>query len=268
MGVEAGRGVKQCGAGCNELPAAAFRESGLRRLRVFAGLGGERDRGEAVKRAAWAESFFFAGTSALLLLLANLLANWWFLSLFALTPFLYRISRARLDESIRLGLLLGFAFLSVSLSNNLLADPVPALLKLLCGTALFTVLSWFLCRVRASFGFNPVVMAVIWAGFELIVIELGFPRGLFGEAGFTNHYLNGVTVLFGFVIVSFTIVLLNSLIVIAVEKVVSLTEAREVASREGGRIWDLYFTPELFVEKWSLGPEVRGPPSATARAIP
>ena len=44
--------------------------------------------------AAWPESFSFAGSSALLLLIANSFVDCWYLSFFALTPFLYRIIRS------------------------------------------------------------------------------------------------------------------------------------------------------------------------------
>ena len=58
---------------------------------------------ESSPLAAWAESFMFAGTSALLLLVANLFPHYWYVSFFALTPFLYRIIKASPGESLRLG---------------------------------------------------------------------------------------------------------------------------------------------------------------------
>jgi apolipoprotein N-acyltransferase len=212
-------------------------------------------------KITWAESFLYAGVSALLLLIASAFTQWWFLTLFALTPFLYRISRAGLKESMRLGLLLGFSLLAVNLTDNLLMDPIPALAKLLSGAALFTLFGLVLCSARIAFGFNPVITGVVWVGFELAVMQLGFGGGLLGEARFSSPYLNGIAVLFGFVIVSFVIVLFNSLLIMAVEKAVSLAEAREIASCEGGRIWDLYFAPGPHAQRFYLVPDVRGPPA-------
>ncbi len=60
--------------------------------------------------AFWAESFIFAGSSAILLLIANLFSSCWYFSFFALAPFLYRIIKAAPIESLRLGSLLGLSF--------------------------------------------------------------------------------------------------------------------------------------------------------------
>lgn len=243
-----------------EVPVAAFGVKGLKQIRAFAGFGTGHSKETRPSKEAWCESFLFAGISALLLLLASLFTQYSFLSLIALTPFLYRISKAELSESIRLGFLLGLAFLSVTFANTLVTDTLPAILKLLYGTALFTLFSWTLWRARTAFGFNPIITALIWAGFELAAVKLGLVRGLLGNAEFSNQHLSGLVLLFGFIIVSFVIVLINSLILIAVEKAVSLAEARGTASCESGRIWDLYFSPGLFVQKFYLVPDVRGPP--------
>lgn len=243
-----------------EVPVAAFGVKGLKQIRAFAGFGSRVDTEAKPSKEAWCESFLFAGISALLLLLASFFSEYSFLSLIALTPFLYRISKADLSESIRLGFLLGLAFLSVTFANTLVTDTLPATLKLLYGTALFTLFSWTLWRARTAFGFNPIITALIWVGFELAAVKLGLVRGLLGSAEFSNQHLSGLVLLFGFIIVSFVIVLLNSLLLIAVEKAVSLAEARGTASCESGRIWDLYFSPGLFVQKFYLVPDVRGPP--------
>ena len=258
--VEAGISAGNAENRHQEVPVAAFGDKGLRHICVLAGFGGCDDAETKASRAAWCESFLFAGMSALLLLLASFFSEYSFLSLVALTPFLYRISKAELSESIRLGFLLGLAFLSVTLANNLVTDPLPAILKLLYGTALFTLFAWTLWRARTAFGFNPIITALIWVGFELSAVKLGLVRGLLGSAEFSIQHLNGLVVLFGFIIVSFVIVLLNSLLLIAVEKAVSLARARGTASCESGRIWDLYFSPGLFVQKFYLVPDMRGPP--------
>jgi len=112
-----------------------------------------------------------------------------------------------------------------------------------------------------AFGFNPIITTLIWVGFELAVIQLGFAKGLFGEAELSNPHLNGLMLLFGFIIVSFVIVLLNSLIVIAVEKVASLGKAQETTSCDDEAIRDPYSAPGIFTQKCYLVPDVRGPPS-------
>jgi len=81
--------------------------SAKRLLTVFAGKG--------------AANFLFAGSSAFLLLCANLFPDFWYLSFFALTPFLWRIVKVENPELCRrtdsktafqLGFLFGFSFFS------------------------------------------------------------------------------------------------------------------------------------------------------------
>ncbi|MGB2990155.1 MAG: hypothetical protein WBC98_09370, partial [Candidatus Zixiibacteriota bacterium] len=92
--------------------------------------------------ATWAESFIFGGGSALLLLVANLFPDYWYFSFFALTPFLYRIINATPGESFRLGLLFGLAFFGASATGWLGISPFVAVIRLLCGTALFALFGW------------------------------------------------------------------------------------------------------------------------------
>ena len=50
--------------------------------------------------------FLFAGGSALILSIAHIYPEYWFVSLFALVPFLWRVTRANLPDSILLGIIL------------------------------------------------------------------------------------------------------------------------------------------------------------------
>jgi hypothetical protein len=150
--------------------------------------------------AIWAESFIFAGSSALLLLIANLHPHYWYFSFFALTPFLYRIIKATPAESLRLGILLGIYYFGVSVMNFLPGSPSSSVFKLLLGTGLFAVFGWTLGWARKHWGFYPSIVAVLWIGLELGVIKLGFTGGLLVPVDYSNPFLNGLVGLFGFLI--------------------------------------------------------------------
>ena len=112
----------------------------------------------------WAESFVFAGSSALLLLVARLSPDYWYLSLIALIPFLARIYWASPRDAIRLGFLFGFTFLFVSGLNGLPSAPLLSIAKILAGAALFAAFGGALGWTRQRWGFNPIIVALLWLG--------------------------------------------------------------------------------------------------------
>ena len=208
----------------------------------------------------WAESFIFAGSSALLLLIANLFPHWWYFSFFALTPVLYRIIKAAPGESLRLGFLLGLSFFGASLVNSLMISPLSSVLKLLSGTALFALFGWSVGWARERWGFYPSIVAVLWVGLEMGLVKLGFAGGLLGEAGFSQPFLHSLVGLFGFLTISAIIVLLNSLLVLAIVKTLEMTRPRGKTVAEDERILELFFIPGLSAQKVYLVPESRAPP--------
>ncbi len=210
--------------------------------------------------AGWAESFIFAGTSALLLLAADLSSAYWYLSFLALTPFLFRILKASPIESLRLGFLLGFSYSSALAINTLTASPHVSMVRLFSGTALFALFGWLLGRARQCWGFNVSLVALLWVGLESGSIKLGFVSGIFGKGGLSHPSLHGLVGLFGFLAVSAIVVLLNSLLALAIARTLNVTRTgRE--SAEDRSITNYAFTRNLFAVKVYLLPEGRGPPS-------
>jgi apolipoprotein N-acyltransferase len=214
----------------------------------------------------WAESFIFAGTSALLLLIANLFPDYWYFSFFALTQFLYRIIKASASESLRLGLLFGLSFFTVSVINSPIVSPLRPLLTLLCGTGLFGLFGWTVGWARKHWGFNPSIVALLWVGLEIGLVKLGFINGLFGKAEFSHPFFSGLVTLFGFLTVSAIIVLFNSLLVLLFVKTLEVTRPRGKVVQEEEKIWSLLFTPGLFCQKVYLVPEGRAPPLEPCRS--
>ncbi|MGB7062406.1 MAG: hypothetical protein WBF13_08665 [Candidatus Zixiibacteriota bacterium] len=213
--------------------------------------------------ATWAESFIFGGGSALLLLMANLFPDYWYFSFFALTPFLYRIIKATPGESFRLGLLFGLAFFGASATGWPGIPPFVAVIRLLCGTALFALFGWTVGRARQRWGFNPSMIAVLWVGLEMGLAKLGFAGGLFGKAGFSHPFLHSLVGLFGLLAASAIIVLLNSLVALALTKAVEATGNRVTKTTEDPRTWDILVSLDIFTGKTYLVPEGRAPPILT-----
>ena len=209
---------------------------------------------------AWAHSFIFAGGSALLLLVANLFPDYWYFSFFALTPFLYRIIKATPGESFRLGLLFGLSFFGASATGWLGSSPVLAVVRLLCGTALFALFGWTIGWARKRSGFNPCMVAVLWVGLEFGLARLGLVGGLLGGTGFSHPILHGLAGLFGLLAASAIIVLLNSLLALAIIEAVKTARIRVRRAVKEARTWGLLFVFDFSTHKAYLVPEGRAPP--------
>ena len=210
--------------------------------------------------ATWAESFIFAGSSALLLLLASLFPAYWYFSFFALVPFLYRIIKATPTESLRLGILFGISFFAVSVIDSLPTPPLHSVFKILMGTGLFAVFGWAVGWARKHWGFNPSVVAILWIGLELGVMKLGISGSLFERIETSNPLFHSLITLLGFLTVSVIIVLLNSFLVLAIIKTLELTKPKEKSTQEKENRWVFFLTRNFSAKKVYVVPEGRAPP--------
>jgi uncharacterized membrane protein len=208
----------------------------------------------------WAESFIFSGSSALLLLVANAFHQYWYLSFFALTPFLLKTIKAEPKECLRLGFLLGLSFFGASAVNSLINTPLVSFLHLFAGTTLFALFGWAIGWARQRWGFNPTIVAVLWVGLELVFMRLGLVGGLLGEIGTSAPIFRGLIGLFGFLTISAIIVLLNSLLVLVLVKTIGISRTKAKTETEERNLWDFSFLHNLFTEKVYLVPEGRAPP--------
>jgi len=139
-------------------------------------------------------------------------------------------------------------------------SPLPSVLKLLSGTALFALFGWTVGWARKRWGFNPFILVFLWVGLEIGLVKLGFVGGLLGEAGFSHSFFGDLVVLFGFLTVSATIVLFNSLLVLAIVKALQLKRPTARIVQEDERILDLFSPLGLFTQRVYLIPEGRAPP--------
>lgn len=212
---------------------------------------------------AWAESFLFAGGSALLLLAANLLVDYRCLSFVALTPFLYKIIKASPGESLRLGFLLGLSFFGASFYHALTISPFGSLFRIISGTALCALFAWSVGKARQRWGFNPSMVALLWVGLQMALMEFGFAGGLLGEAGFSQSFLQSLIGLFGFLAASALIVFFNSLLVLAIVKAIEAKRAWGNTPEGAKRVWNLLTVAHHLTERVYLIPEGRAPPGVS-----
>ena len=223
-----------------------------------------RTPGEMSPVASWSESFVFAGGSSFLLLLAALFPAYWYVSFFALAPFLYRLVSATPGECLRLGVIFGLSFFVVSGIDSLMLLPSVFLLKLFSGTALFALFTWTMGWARQRWGFNPFILVFLWVGLELGLVKLGFVGGLLGKTGWSHHFIGSMVTLFGFLAVSALIVLLSSLLVLTIVKTMRERRPRRRTAEEDQSLVSFFSAPRLLEQRVYLVPEGRAPPIGVA----
>lgn len=181
------------------------------------------------------ECFLFAGSSALLLSLAHVRSEFWFVSLFALVPFLWRAVKASLSESIVLGGLLAISYSLVTVPVALWVSPDGLPLKLLVLGTLFTLYAVGVSRASMCFGFNAVLIAFLWLPVEYVLSHYAHLGDIFALSEVNSSLFIRIGSLFGMLIVSFAVVLVNSLLIVALECVVRVPSASARFSDQGKR---------------------------------
>jgi len=207
-----------------------------------------------------AEDFLFCGSSALLLLVANLFPAYWYFSFIALLPFLWRIREGSPQRGLRLGLLLGLTFWVFSSLDVITAAFWATLVKIFCGTILFALWGWIVGLARRRLGFNPVIVAGLWVFFELGLVKLGYTSGLIAHSVPTGSFALRMVTLFGFGMLSFLIILLDSIIVKTVELAVKILKDKKLYFPTDTFCQQVFEEYGLVFQEASLVPEGRGPP--------
>ena len=172
------------------------------------------------KNLRFIEDFLWAGNSALILSLAHLFPDYWFLSIFALLPFLWRLTSTNLSGSVILGTILGSCYTFVAFTHQILIAPWVFLLKLLSLCLVFSCFGILVNRINKYTGFNPIFIAALWLPFEYVLCNYIQLENIFIFSGADSSLLIRISSLFGILKVSFIIVLINSLILLAIRQVV------------------------------------------------
>lgn len=207
------------------------------------------------------ESFLCAGSSALLIAVVHLHPQFWMLSLFALVPFLWRATKVGVGESVILGALLAASYGFVAFANTLWLEPGVFLFQLVGLIVVFTLYAVTVNRIVAHAGFNVCLIAASWLPLEYVLRSYINGGGFFVLSGADSMLVTRIASLFGLLVVSFVVVLVNSLILVISQCLARGT--RSCASCQSALDQRVYPIIETIVPglHWHYIADPRAPPS-------
>ena len=206
------------------------------------------------------EDFFYAGSSALLLSIIHLYPAYWFISVFALLPFLWRLTRANLSGSLILGIILGACYCFVSSIQEILVSPWAFLHKLFLLSLIFSAFGMAVNRVKRYTGFNPIFVAALWLPLEYAIAHYAHLSSIFTFSETDSTLLIKIACLFGILTVSFVVVLINSLILIALKRAVQAIRSRATFPSKDNERSYLPFKEIVLQRRFYYYPRRRAPP--------
>lgn len=162
-------------------------------------------------------SFLAGGGSALLLSIAHLDRRLWFLSLFALVPYLWRLKRTCIRCSIALGAIFAFFFSFVVFINDLTVSPMGFCFKLSVLISIFSIFGVAVNGIKKYIGFYPIFIAALWMPLEYFLIRYIGNGGILDFSDVDSSIIIRFGSLFGLLMVSFFVMLVNSLILFMIE---------------------------------------------------
>lgn len=209
--------------------------------------------------------FLCAGSSSLLISLAHLYPQFWFVSLFALVPFLWRAIQASLKESVLLGCLLATSCYLVGFPSGTEVAAGVILLQLLGLNAIFAVYAAGVNRIGRHIGINAIFVAALWLPLEYAISHWAGLESLFTLSASELDWpiLTRIGSLFGMLMVSFVIVLVNSLVLLFLRQVV---QALSTKAGHPARVEKPIYAPfkEILLEgHWHYYSDPRAPPLAS-----
>ncbi|HWR83312.1 MAG TPA: hypothetical protein VN285_08415 [Candidatus Deferrimicrobium sp.] len=205
-------------------------------------------------------SFLCAGSSALLLSFTHVRAeNWWF-SLFALAPFLWRAVEAGRAQAAICGFLLAISYgivaLPVETASSLTVQPS----HFLCLSALFALYALVVNWVGRRVGFNAIFIAALWLPLEFVLSRYAGFGSISSFSTSDSSLVSRGASLFGLLMISFVVLVVNSLILMVVRYAVQAVLSGSTLFRENDTDVCLYHRETLLERPCYYFPDRRAPP--------
>ncbi len=222
----------------------------------------QRVTGKAPVLIRFLEHFLWAGGSALLVSLARAYPDYWFISLFALTPFLWGVIRTSLPWAVVLGGMLAASYAAVAWPTELWFNPHVFVVKLTALSFVFGLYGLAVHRLKARIGFNAVFVAALWLPLEYVLGHQANLTSLFTFSGVHSAAISRMGSLFGLLMISFVIILVNAIILMVLRRIVRTVLSKAPLKFKKVRQAYTPFKQILLDTRWYCHTAVRGPPGA------
>jgi len=210
------------------------------------------------------EDFLGAGTSALILSWAHIYPAYWFVALFALLPFFWRLTRANLYRSVIIGTILAGCYAFVAFTGEILLSFPTFLFKLFLFSLIFSAFGIAVNRTKRYIGFNAALIAVLWLPLEYFLTHYAHLGSILAFPETDSALLLRIGSLFGILMVSFVVVFVNSLILLFLKHVVQALSSRKVFPAKDHKRLYLPFKEIILEKRWYYFPDPRAPPVTNA----
>jgi hypothetical protein len=219
------------------------------------------DRGDSLSIRC-VDTVLYSGISALLISAAHLRPELWFISLVALIPFLWRAARGSFVEIICLGCALAASCFLIMEGSAMWMTPASLLLKLLVLSFLFVLYGTLVNRISKHVGFNAIFIAVFWLPVEYALNHNAHMNGMFSFSGTSSTLLARVSSFFGALMISFLVVFINSVLLIASKRFVRAIWFYEKSRMPCKREESFFPSVKNFIKKhvWYNSLSARAPP--------
>jgi len=168
---------------------------------------------------SFALDFLCVGSSAALLSIMRVFPQLWFVSLFALIPFLWRATRAGVGGSIGLGSILAMSYCLVTIPPQDWLTPGTCLPKLAVLNLLFSLYGVLINRMGKHVGINAVGIAACWLPLEYLLTRYAGMDVILSAPPPDATFVIRIGSLFGIMFISFMIILVNALILYIITRI-------------------------------------------------
>ena len=204
--------------------------------------------------------FLCAGSSALFLSIINQYPEFWFISMFALVPFLWRVIKETLSGSIILSVILAGCYVFIAYSHEIVVYPSTFLFKFICINFIVSVFGIAVNRINRYLGFNPIFIAALWLPLEYGLTHYAGFETIFAFTQSGSGFVLRLASLFGFLIVSFCVILINSLILMLFEHAYSKGCSNSKFRFSKEKLHYLHFENIVPFKSWYYVLNPRAPP--------
>lgn len=160
------------------------------------------------------ENLLAAGSSGVMLAFAHVHPDLWFIALFALVPFLWRLWSARRKEACPLGVVLATTYVLTTSFGDFVAAPWTVLIKLAALSIAFAAFAYAISRAKSLVGLNPLAIAVLWVPFGYVLTQYVGIGDIFFVEQIGSNLVAGFGSLVGVLLCSAVIILGNSLLLL------------------------------------------------------